>query len=270
MTAVSRAWWFLYRGYVLWRGYRTALLLSLVAALVSLIQFGWTAHFVADGHTFPALAPYGGDLVAYFLVGSAFTAFVGVALSAFQENVRAEIQMGTLEPLLLADIPIVTLAFYLVLWPFTYTLVNTVGLFLLAALLFGVRLAVRPSSLVLLFVLTTCALSGIGLASTGVVLVTKRGDPIHWLFTALTSLFAGVFYPVETLPAWLQPVSALLPTTYALHGLRLAVLRGAAPVDMGMDLLMLLLFSLLTLPLGAWLLHMGWSRARRTGTLAEY
>ena len=270
MTPLYHAWWFLRRGYLLWSGYRTALLLSLVGSLISLVQFGWTAHFVATGHTFPALTPYGGDLVAYFLVGSAFTAFVGVSLNAFQENVKAEIQMGTLEALLLTDIPLTILAFYLVLWPFTYTLTNTVILFLVAILLFGISLKLCLASFLILLFLTVCTLSGIGLASAGVILVTKRGDPIHWLFTALTGLFAGVFYPVETLPTWLQPISSLLPTTYALHGIRLAILRQAPPAEVAPDILVLLLSSLLTLPLGALVLHMGWVRARRTGTLAEY
>ncbi len=270
MTPLFHAWWFLRRGYRLWSGYRTALLLSLVGSLTSLVQFGWTAHFVATGHTFPALIPYGGDLVAYFLVGSAFTAFIGVSLNAFQENMKAEIQIGTLEALLLTDVPLIALAFYLVLWPFTYTLIHTIILSLLAIFLFDISLKFCFASFVLLLFLTVCTLSGIGLASAGVILITKRGDPIHWLFTTLTGLFAGVFYPVETLPARLQLISSLLPTTYALHGMRLAILRRATPSEIASDILVLLLYSFLTLSFGALVLHMGWVRARRAGTLAEH
>ncbi len=270
MRSLYRAWWFLRRGFLLWAGYRTALLLSLTGSLVSLVQFGWTARFVAADHILPALAPYGGDLVAYFLVGSAFAAFVSVTLNAFSEHVRAEIQMGTLESLILADMPLPLLILHLVLWPFCYTLTNTTALFLLAVLLFRVSLDVHPLSLALLLILTSLTLTGVGLASAGILLVTKRGDPIHWVFTALTGLFAGVFYPLESVPAAARPISSLLPTTYALHGLRLALLRHAPPTEILSDLMALGIFCLVALPAGCLILHLGWAWARKTGTLAEY
>jgi ABC-2 type transport system permease protein len=40
--------------------------------------------------------------------------------------------------------------------------------------------------------------------------------------------FSAVFYPVQVLPALLQRVAWLLPTTYAFEGMR-AVLSGHAP-----------------------------------------
>ncbi len=270
MIHVYRAWLFLKRGFLIWAGYRTALLIGLAGSVVSLVQFGWTARFVAKGNSFPLLAPYGGDLVGYFLVGSAFTAFVGVALSAFQENIRAEQQRGTLEALLLTDVPVPALAAYVALWPLAYTLANTTLLFLAVTLLFRVRLRVHLLSVLLVVSLTVLSLSGIGLASAGIVLVTKRGDPIHWAFAALTGVLSGVFYPVEVLPEPLQHIARLLPTTYALHALRLSLLRGASPAEIAPEIAILLLTSLVTVPFGLYTFSAGWRWARRKGTLAEY
>jgi len=39
-------------------------------------------------------------------------------------------------------------------------------------------------------------------------------------------LLAGIFVPIQTLPAWLQPVSYVLPPTWAIEGLRDIMLRG--------------------------------------------
>ncbi len=270
MIHLHRAWLFVKRGFLIWAGYRTALLLSLMGSVVSLVQFGWTARFVAAGHEFPLIEEYGGDLVAYFLVGSAFTAFVTVSLNAFQQHLRAEQQMGTLESLLLADVPVPLLAFYLGLWPLLYTLVNTGILFFLVVLLFRVPIHLDVATAMLVIVLTGVGVAGIGLVSAGVVLVTKRGDPVHWVFGALTGLFAGVFYPVEALPPPLRPLSAWLPTTYALHALRLALLRHASPWDISGDVVALLITCSVTLPLGAIVLHVASNRARRMGTLAEH
>ncbi len=270
MTHIYRSWFFLKRGFLLWAGYRTALMLSLAGSVVSLIQFGWMARFVSAGNQFPLLATYGGDLMSYFLIGSAFTAFVTVALRAFQENVRAEQRMGTLESLFLADVPVPLLVVYLALWPFTYTLLNVIVLFGLIVWLFRVPLHanVLTTGVVLLF--STLGLTGVGLTSAGIILITKRGDPVHWLFSALTSLFAGVFYPVESLPDVVRPLSAVLPTTYALHALRLSLLRGADLTDIHFDLMVLLLMSAVTLPLGFITVHYGGVWVRRRGTLAEY
>jgi len=44
----------------------------------------------------------------------------------------------------------------------------------------------------------------------------------------VSSLVGGVYYPVAILPDWLQAVSALLPITYALRAMRLALLQGAS------------------------------------------
>ncbi len=40
-------------------------------------------------------------------------------------------------------------------------------------------------------------------------------------------LLAGIFWPVETLPAVLQPIAHLLPLTYAVDGLRKVIIAGA-------------------------------------------
>lgn len=267
---VHQAWLFVKRGIVMWLGYRTALLLGLVGSLVSLVQFGWTARFVAEGHVFPQLAPYGGDLVAYFLVGSAFTAYSGVALTAFQEHIRAEQEMGTLEALLVTGVPVPVIALYIGLWPLLYTLTNTALLFLCAAFLFHVPLRVHLLSTSLVVGLTVAGLSGVGLMSAGVVLVTKRGDPIHWGVTTVVSLLSGVFYPVEILPEPLQHLARLLPTTYGLHALRLSLLRGVGPTQIGKEMAVLLLTAAVTVSLGILAFYGGWTWARCRGTLAEY
>ena len=39
---------------------------------------------------------------------------------------------------------------------------------------------------------------------------------------------SGVYYPVSVLPGWLQAVAKISPATYALRGLRHAILNGAS------------------------------------------
>jgi ABC-2 type transport system permease protein len=56
-------------------------------------------------------------------------------------------------------------------------------------------------------------------------------------------LLSGVFWPIEAMPAWLRPVSYLVPVTYAVDGLRSVLLRGWGVVDIWFDLGMLVVFA---------------------------
>jgi ABC-2 type transport system permease protein len=46
-----------------------------------------------------------------------------------------------------------------------------------------------------------------------------------WPIPAVMAPFVGVFYPISTLPHWMQFISYLLPPTYVFEGMR-AVLKG--------------------------------------------
>ena len=67
-------------------------------------------------------------------------------------------------------------------------------------------------------VLTSWAL---GLVSTGVVLRWGLGaESFSWLAVFVLLPVVCVYYPLATLPGWLQPVALLLPPTYVFEGLR--------------------------------------------------
>jgi ABC-2 type transport system permease protein len=67
----------------------------------------------------------------------------------------------------------------------------------------------------------------LGLVSTGVVLRWGLGaESFAWLVVFVFLPVCCVYYPVTTLPAWLQPVALALPPTYVFEGLRAIVLGG--------------------------------------------
>jgi ABC-2 type transport system permease protein len=73
----------------------------------------------------------------------------------------------------------------------------------------------------------------LGLVSTGVVLRWGLGaESFAWLIVFVFLPLCCVYYPVSTLPAWLQPVALALPPTYVFEGLRAIVLRGDIVADL--------------------------------------
>ena len=72
-------------------------------------------------------------------------------------------------------------------------------------------------------------LFGIALGIFGSALVLRFGPASEWFIwplPALISPFAGVLYPVSTLPHWMQFVSRFLPPSYVFEGLRAIVSGG--------------------------------------------
>jgi ABC-2 type transport system permease protein len=71
---------------------------------------------------------------------------------------------------------------------------------------------------------------GIALGIVGCTLVLRLGPSAEWFvwpIPALLSPFAGVFYPVTTLPAWMQMIAYSLPPAYVFEGVR-AIVTGQA------------------------------------------
>lgn len=101
---------------------------------------------------------------------------------------------------------------------------STLGLLVmlvLASTVFGLSFAAYG----VLFVpfLLVLFLFGIALGIFGCALVLRLGPASEWFvwpIPALLSPFAGVFYPLSTLPAWMQAVSHLLPPSYVFEGMR--------------------------------------------------
>ena len=68
------------------------------------------------------------------------------------------------------------------------------------------------------------------------------------LFPSL--LLTGVFFPLEAIPAALRPLSYAVPLTYAGDALHSIMLRGWGVLEVGLDVIVLLAYDVLTL-LGA-------------------
>ena len=103
--------------------------------------------------------------------------------------------------------------------------VGLVIMLVLATTVFGLSFFAYGSALVVfLLVLFTF---GIALGIIGCSLVLRLGPSAEWFIwpiPAVLSPFAGVFYPIATLPAWMQFIARLLPPSYVFEGMRAIVL----------------------------------------------
>ncbi len=77
-------------------------------------------------------------------------------------------------------------------------------------------------------------------------------------------------FPVESLPRPLEMVAHAIPLSYAVGGMRAALLQGQPVPAMVTTLIALAAFSLVLLPLALGGLSFSLRRARQTGTLSFY
>jgi len=157
------------------------------------------------------------------------------------------------------------------LWAYIFGSLRVFVFLFLGAIVFGVSFAqanILAAGVILILAVVSFAV--IGMISAAFIVVLKKGDPITWAFGALSTLVAGVYYPIEVLPDWLQGFSALLPLTYALNAMRHAVLQGYSLYDVRFDILALLCFSAVLLPLALLSFRLAVKRAKVEGSLVQY
>lgn len=264
-----RAWVFIKRGFIHNTSYRLAFTLNFVNMLVGVISFYYLSRLIEAGNT-TLLAEYGNNAAAFIVVGTTFNAFVSLALRSYSGSISSEQMLGIIEHWWMARTPLTLLVIFSTFWEFLWPVGTSLVTFTMLALAFQVHFSVNLPATLLLFLLTLTSISGLGMMSAGVIMVSKHGDPLGFLWGVLSGLLSGVYYPIQVLPAWLQAVSLALPTTHALRGLRAALINGASLYEVRWELAILALFTLVTVPLGLWAFNAGFGRARREGSLAQY
>ncbi len=136
-----------------------------------------------------------------------------------------------------------------------------------AGLLFGVSFAqTNFLALTVVLFISSLTLTGIGLIIASLSLFTRTIEPIMNTAYLFIFLVAGINFPVEQLPVWLQPFSRLIPLTYGVEAARQAV-AGASVITVGDSLLIMLGLFLVEGALGYFTFLYFERAAKRFGTL---
>ena len=148
------------------------------------------------------------------------------------------------------------------------SVVGLVVMLVLATAVFG--LSFFSLGLMLIPFLLVLFSFGIALGILASALVLRLGPASEWLvwpMPALLSPFVGVFYPLSTLPLWMQDVGRLLPPSYVFQGMR-ALLAGHALT--GGSLAIGAALAVLDVVLAGYFFTRVFRYAVRTGLLARY
>ena len=95
------------------------------------------------------------------------------------------------------------------------------------------------------------------------------GDSVVVVPESATTLFAGAVFPIALLPLPLQFVGRMLPSYYAIEGLRAALLTDD-PLSAWDEMLVLAVMAAVLLPLSMWALTKALRWGRISGPLSSF
>jgi ABC-2 type transport system permease protein len=203
------------------------------------------------------------------LVGAVVWAYLGVIFEILTETVAWERWEGTIEYTFMAPLSRPVHLFGMGLFAIVYGIVRAILLFGVVALFFDLNLSNADffAALVLLLV-GSFSFIGIGMMCAVLPLISpEKGTQLGFMAQGILLVVSGVYYDVEVLPEWMQWCATISPATYALEGLRAAILDGAGLTSMGRELLALVLIGIVTIPMGLWVFRRGEQYAKKHGKL---
>jgi ABC-2 type transport system permease protein len=130
--------------------------------------------------------------------------------------------------------------------------------------------SIATSTVGLVVMIVLASTFGIALGILGAAVVLRFGPASEWFIwpvPALVSPFAGVFYPIATLPRWMQYICLGLPPAYVFENVR-AIVAGSAPSARGLSIGVVL--AIIDVFVACWVFVRVYRHSVRTGLIARY
>ena len=228
-----------------------------------------TIVFIADG-----VQATGGSIdvaraTTFLLIGAVIWAYLGIIFEFMTETVAWERWEGTIEYTFMAPLGRFTHLAGMGAYSVLYGLIRAIGLFLVVGLFFDLSMP-DADFLTALVVLLVASVSfiGIGMMTAVLPLISpEKGAQLGFIAQGMLLVVSGVYYPVSVMPGWMEWLAQLSPATYALEGIRAAVLDGASLSELTDDLWPLLVLGVVSIPVGLAVFRAGERYAKRHGKL---
>jgi ABC-2 type transport system permease protein len=246
--------------------YRLSFVTPLFGALFSVTLFHFISRLV---HARVVGSP--DTYFAYVVVGLVILGVLTSALAMPASMVRQELVAGTFERLVLSAFGGVRSIVAMMGFPLLRAVVVGVVTLVFADVAFGLSLRWPEAPLAIpVGVLAALAFAPFGLAAAAAAVLFKRAEAVTMLVMAGVSLVAGVYFPISLLPDWIRWAAHVQPFTPAIELMRHLLVGTPLTGSAGGDLLKLLAFAAILLPLAGGLVGVALRIGRRRGTLIEY
>jgi ABC-2 type transport system permease protein len=228
-----------------------------------------TIVFIAEG-----IEATGGSIdvdrvTTILLVGAVVWAYLGIIFEILTETVAWERWEGTIEYTFMAPLSRPIHLFGMGLFAIVYGVVRAILLFGVVALFFDLDLSHADfvAALVVLLV-ASIPFIGIGMMTAVLPLISpEKGTQLGFIAQGILLVVSGVYYPIDVLPEWMQWLATISPATYALDGMRDAIVEGQGLSSMSDEIWPLIVIGIVSIPLGLEVFRRGERYAKKHGKL---
>jgi ABC-2 type transport system permease protein len=201
---------------------------------MQVILWGFITQFFVTHSAW--LAQAGGVLIAGVLLWDVlFRSQLGVAVSFLEEVWARNVGQLFVTPLQPYE-----LMLSLATMSLLRTLIGTVPAALIAIPLYAFSIFTMGLPLVAFFAILMIFGWAMGLAVSGCIIRYGLGaESLAWLAIFALAPLSGIYYPIATLPHWLQPLAWALPMSYVFEGMRAVMFEHVFRSDLILEALAL-------------------------------
>jgi len=228
-----------------------------------------TIVFIAKG-----VEAAGGDidvnrLTTQLLIGAVIWSYLGVVFEILIETVAWERWEGTIEYTFMAPLARPVHLIGMGLFAVVYGVIRSSLLFVVIAQFFDISFPVANFlAAVLVLAVASVSFIGIGMMTAVLPLISpEKGMQMGYIGQGMLLVVSGVYYEVDVLPQWMQWLATISPATYALDGIRDAILEGDGVSAMWDEIWPLIIIGVVSIPLGLEIFRRGERYAKRHGKL---
>jgi ABC-2 type transport system permease protein len=252
----------LYRRYWAWEA------VWLLYNLVTVLSIGYLASGLSSfGGAADRFALQQAQL--YLLVGALLWTYLSMVFYEISFAVTWERWEGTIEYTFMAPIRRLTHLLGICAASLIYGLARAAIIGGALVLLFHLDLSrANYAAALAIFAAATLPLLGLGIFTSILPLLSpEKGEQMGFAVMGVMLLISGVYYPISVLPAPLYVAGVLSPLTYALDGVRQALLHDLSLAGALPDVAILLGLGVVLVPASVWCFNRAESRAKRLGLL---
>ena len=254
------------RDFLIFATYRTRFFTTFFTTAVSLTLFYYVSRLVSS----PRIGSPD-DYYAFVVVGIVIFTMLTSTLTTPVATLRAELQAGTFERMVLSAFGPVRSIASLLLFPVMLAFVMALLSIAYAGTFFGLDLRWSTAAAALpVGLLGAVAFAPFGLLMTAAVVLFKQTNAGATFFMTAVTLLAGVYFPVALLPDWIEWGSEVQPFTPAVDLLRNVLVGTPLSESVAVSLAKMIGFTAVLTPLALLALRGALARSRSKGTIIEY
>src|SRR5258708_356136 len=205
--------------------HRTGFAIGAFGLLTELAAFYFLSRAIG-----PGFRPGGVEYFPFLLVGTGVYTFFVMSTQAFLSTVQEAQQTGTMEVLMTTSTPPAELVVLSSVSAFAGNLLKLFLYVLAGAAIFRAPLHVNVVSSLIVLLFCVAIAMGVGIVAATIQITFQKGSALLWLLSSGVWFLSGSMFPVESLPRPLEIGAHAIPLSYAVGGLRAALLpRQPAP-----------------------------------------